>query len=131
VIFAAGFALGALRTLVLVPRLPSSSGETIAVAIELPIILTLSWLASRWLVGRFNVVQALGARLLMGATAFVLLLIGEFLLGYLGFGRSPIEQFRSYARLPDFVGLMGQLTFAAFPCGQLLLRPNSEKGTRP
>jgi hypothetical protein len=118
-IFAVGFVLGTLRVLVLVPRLPPPTGETIGVLIELPIILTLSWLACGWLIGRFTVAHAWSARLLMGATALVLLLIGEVLLGYLGFGRSPVEQFRRYANLPELFGLLGQLTFAAFPCLQL------------
>lgn len=46
VIFAAGVALGTVPVVLLIPRI----GETAAVVIELPVILTVAWIASRWLV---------------------------------------------------------------------------------
>ena len=51
IVFATGFALGTLRVLAVTPRL----GENAAVLLELPIILTLSWVACRWLISRFDV----------------------------------------------------------------------------
>jgi len=45
-VFAAGFALGVLRTVLVVTLV----GETVAVALELPIILAIAWIARRWLI---------------------------------------------------------------------------------
>jgi len=59
VVLAAGFLLGTLRVLVMVPAI----GEAGAVGLELPIMLTLSWLACRWLIARFDVAAALTPRL--------------------------------------------------------------------
>lgn len=47
-VFAAGFVLGTIRVLVLMQRM----GERTAVALELQLILSLSWLASRMIIGR-------------------------------------------------------------------------------
>lgn len=117
-----GFALGTVRVFVLLPRLDMALGETIAVLIELPIILTISWVFCRWLVERFTVVEEMGPRLLMGGLAFALLLSAEFLLGSIGFGRTLSEQLPRYRNLPELLGLAGQLAFAAFPLVQALTR---------
>ena len=42
-VFAVGFALGTIRVLTIVPRV----GEMVAIVIEVPFILAISWLASR------------------------------------------------------------------------------------
>ena len=72
--FLAGFMLGVLRVLVLAPRL----GTTGAVLIELPVILLIAWVACRSLTTRLRVPPEPGARLIMGALAFALLLVAEF-----------------------------------------------------
>jgi hypothetical protein len=62
-VFAAGFVLGVLRTLFVVPRL----GETFAVAMELPIILVVAWIACRGLTNHFVVPSRFVPRAVMGA----------------------------------------------------------------
>ena len=124
-LFAVGFALETIRLLVLLPRLDGPLGETIAVLIELPIILTISWVVCRWLADRFIVVGGAAPRLLVGSLAFALLLSAEFLLGSVGFGWTPSDQLRRYRNLPDLLGLAGQLAFAAFPLLQLLRGPRT------
>ena len=57
-VFAAGFALGVVRVLVLAPRL----GALSAVALELPLILTVSWIACGWVLKRFSVPPRAGPR---------------------------------------------------------------------
>jgi hypothetical protein len=73
-VFAAGFALGTVRVLFLVPAV----GETVAVLTELPVMLTIacrltiSWIACRFVVARLRVPAVLSDRIVMGVFAFAL-----------------------------------------------------------
>ena len=67
IIFAAGFMLGTIRVLLLIPRI----GETWAVLAELPVMMMLSWFVCGWLLRRFGVPRDWGNRLRMGGVAFV------------------------------------------------------------
>jgi len=82
IVFLCGFALGALRVLLIVPRI----GETAAVSLEAPLILTASWFASRWCVDRFNVRRMVFVRSMMGAVAFAMLMALEIGLSVIVFG---------------------------------------------
>lgn len=110
IVFASGFVLGALRVLVIAPRL----GDVGAVAVELPVMLALSWFVCRWLVER-EPVAAQTPRLMMGAVALVLLLVAEAGVSVLGFGRSLAEHLAAYGAASARLGLAGQVAFAAFP----------------
>ncbi len=72
--FGAGFMLGPLRILVLMPRV----GARVAELAELPVMIVVTWLAARWTVRRFRVPSSARLRLVMGALAFALLLAAEF-----------------------------------------------------
>ena len=113
-VFAAGFALGTARVLVLLPRV----GETTAVLLELPLILTVSWFTCRWVIARLALSGDMRARLTMGGVAFALLMIAEAALGVIGFGRPLTEHLAQYLRPAAMLGLLGQLVFAAFPAVQ-------------
>ena len=108
-VFAAGFVLGVLRTLVLVPLL----GELAAVLVELPLILTIAWLVCTRILRRWPLSppSALG----MGGIAFLLLMAAEAGLSTLLAGRSLAEHLALYSQLPHQLGLAGQLVFALFP----------------
>ncbi|MBK9572843.1 MAG: hypothetical protein IPO43_08950 [Rhodoferax sp.] len=108
-VFAAGFVLGVLRTLVLAPLL----GELTAVLMELPVILSIAWLGCTRILRRWPLLPP--AALGMGATAFLLLMGAEAGLSTLLAGRSLAEHLALYAQLPHLVGLAGQLAFALFP----------------
>lgn len=114
-IFAAGFLLGTARVLVLAPLL----SETLAVLIELPIILALSWFICRMLIERLAVPATLSVRGLMGATALTLLLVAELLMSVLLFDRTVAEFFEIYQTAGGLIGLAGQIVFALFPVIQL------------
>jgi hypothetical protein len=114
-VFAAGFALGVLRTVVVVPLL----GETVAVAMELPVILAIAWFACRWLTGGVEVPQRLAPRAAMGVVAFTLLMAGELSISLLLAGRNPIEHLQLYRQASHMVGLAGQIAFALFPILQI------------
>jgi hypothetical protein len=120
-IFAAGFVLGTLRVLVLVPRI----GAVWAEAIEVPIMLALSFLVARWQVARHGVPARLPPRLAMGGLAFILLMSAEIVLGVIGFGQPLAEVLTGYGDPRRWIGLGGQIAFGLMPV-LLLLR-----GTRP
>lgn len=109
-VFGAGFALGAVRTQVLAPRL----GVLTAVSIELPLMLAISWLACGWSLRRFTVPRAVGARAAMGALAFALLMGAELALA-LALGGSVLEYGGSWRTGAGALGLAGQLAFALMP----------------
>ena len=73
-VFGAGFVLGTIRTLWVVPRV----GTRIAELMEAPIMLVVTILAARWMVQRLAVPAAASARLGMGCIALLLLLVAEF-----------------------------------------------------
>jgi hypothetical protein len=74
--FGAGFVLGTLRTILLVPRV----GERTAELLELPVMLGVCWLAARWVARRLAVPPRIAPRLAMGVIAGASLLAAEFAL---------------------------------------------------
>jgi hypothetical protein len=118
-VFAAGFVLGVLRTLVLVPLL----GELAAVLLELPMILIIAWGVCTRILRRWPLSST--AAVGMGAIAFLLLMVAEAGLSTLLAGRSLAEHLALYAELPHQVGLAGQVAFALFPWVQ------ARRATRP
>ena len=73
-VFAAGFVLGTVRTLWLVPRL----GVRTAELMEAPIMFGISILAARWVVRHVGISPHWSRRLAMGCTALGLMLLVEF-----------------------------------------------------
>jgi hypothetical protein len=63
-------------------------GETTAVIVEAPIMLTASWFVCRWCVNRLDVRRTVAARSWMGLVAFLVLMSAEVGLGAVVFGRS-------------------------------------------
>jgi hypothetical protein len=76
-VFAAGFVLGTIRTLWVVPRL----GVRTAELAEAPIMFGISILAARWVVWHVQVSPLGSRRLAMGCIALGLMLVAEFSLG--------------------------------------------------
>ena len=111
IVFAIGFAMGALRVLVTAPRL----GETAALLAELPIMLGASWLVCGWILRRWRVGNSVAARAVMGGLAFALLMIAEAMLARFGFGRSLAVHLASYREPLALAGLAMQIVFAAIP----------------
>jgi hypothetical protein len=114
-VFAAGFVLGVMRTGLVAPLL----GDTLAVALELPIILAIAWMACRWLTRRLAVPARLVPRAAMGTTAFILLMGGEATISLLLAGRSLDEHLELYRHASHLLGLAGQMAFALFPALQI------------
>ncbi len=76
-VFGAGFVLGTIRTLWIVPRLGTRTAELM----EAPIMLALTVAAARWIVRRFAVPPIPSRRLGVGCIALGLMLFAEFRLG--------------------------------------------------
>jgi hypothetical protein len=115
--FAVGFALGMVRVLLVVPRM----GPTVAVFLEVPVILAASWWISRLCVARFKVSRAVAARLVMGVVAFLVLMLAEVTLSALLLGRSVTGYLASLTTPAGAIGLAAQLAFAGLPLIQATL----------
>jgi MFS family permease len=73
-VFSAGFILGPIRIMLLVPRL----GERWAELLEMPVMLAVIIVAARWVVEHFLLSSDPTARFCMGGLALALLLTAEF-----------------------------------------------------
>jgi hypothetical protein len=120
IVFATGFVLGTLRVIVLLPLI----GQIAAVALELPVMLAISWLACSKLATQFSVPAKIPHRLTIGAVAFGLLLLAEFGLSVFAFNRSGAEYFALSLTTSGLLGLAGQIAFGLFPLLQLRQKNN-------
>ena len=75
-VFGAGFVLGPIRILWVIPRF----GTRMAELMETPIMFVITIVAARWIVRRLSVPSIASRRLGMGWIALGLLLVGEFTL---------------------------------------------------
>lgn len=110
VVFALGFVLGTIRVIWLVPLV----GLMPATALELPVMLGASWVASGWLMRRFAITQA-GAALAMGGLAFALLMAAECTLAVALIGQTPAQWLADLRQPHALLGLAGQVVFALMP----------------
>lgn len=110
VTFAVAFVLGALRQTVVEPRL----GGLAAVALEVPILLGVSWLVAGRAVRRFAVPARAAARLAMGGVAFGLLQVSEFAFAA-ALGTPPTAYAASFFTAAGALGLAAQVAFALLP----------------
>jgi hypothetical protein len=110
-VFAIGFALGAIRVLVLVPHL----GATASVVLETPIMLAASWKVAQWSVQWFNLQPDWRSRLLMGIVAFVVLVVAELGVAVFAFGESPAQYVSGIGSIAGGIGFAAQICFAGFP----------------
>ena len=110
-VFAAGFAIGVLRVLLVEPNL----GPAWAVALELPVMLGLSAVVARWIVGVLAVEPATAPLLRTGLVALALLVAAETALGLLAFGQSVADQLAAYASPRGALTLAGQIGFGLMP----------------
>ena len=117
IVFALGFALGALRILFLAPVV----GELAAVVIEVPPMLALCWLvASRIFPGR-GLTREQGVEI--GLASFLLLQLAESALAGFPGPLTYVDNVLVYwgdLSTPRLVGLAGQVLFALFPLIHIL-----------
>ena len=108
--FAVGFALGAVRELVVAPHVSSD----LALVLETPFMAVMVWLAAGFAVRRLCVPGG-PSRLQMGLLALVLLLGAEELLTRARRGGSLLDHWASYGYLATAANLAGLIWFALAP----------------
>ncbi|MBC7477741.1 MAG: hypothetical protein H7317_06560 [Pseudorhodobacter sp.] len=91
-------------------------GALVAVALEVPLILAVSWVVPRWVLQRWPL--ELAQRVGMGVVAFGLLMLAELGLAVLLFGQSAAGFVGGWATLPGALGRAGQIGFAVVPVVQ-------------
>ena len=107
-VFGAGFVLGPIRILFIVPRF----GVRLAELMEFPVMLVLIVLAARWLVRRFQLAVHAG---LVGFLALALMIAFEFTLVLRLRGLTLSEYFRERDPVAGVVYYLMLLVFAAMP----------------
>jgi hypothetical protein len=122
-VFVVAFAVGTIRVTLVAPLL----GPLLAVLLEAPIVLAVSWHVSLCCIRRFNVSRDPRARALMGAVAFAVLMSLELGVSVLAFGETFEHYLAKYATPPGIIGLAMQVVFATLPWVQCHLR----SGTGP
>lgn len=110
-VFVIGFILGTLRVLVVTPRI----GSVAAVLLEIPLLLTASWIIAGALIKRYAITARWRSRVTMGLIAFAALMALEISLAAFGFGRSVPDQLAAMTRPDGAIGLFGQFLFACVP----------------
>jgi hypothetical protein len=109
--FSVAFVLGAVR----VTLIEAIIGQIIAVMLEVPLMLAVSWVACRWVLARWRIEPRIFDRLVMGAVAMVLLLAAELGLSMMMSGRTVAEHFALYRQLDVQIGLVAQIGYGLFP----------------
>lgn len=105
-VFALAFVLGAARVSLIAPV----TGPLIAVALEVPVVLALSWT----LAGRIDLSPTTPARAALALMSFALLMTLE-LLTALAFGQTPAQFLAAMTTPAGALGLAGQAGFALVP----------------
>lgn len=108
--------MGIIRVTLVAP----AAGAIGAVAIELFILLPVSWFASAFLVRRFRI-KDLVPRLGMGVLALGLVLAGEAVTALVRLGRTPLESLNDLRNTSASLGLIGQTIFTFMPAAQWLI----------
>jgi hypothetical protein len=115
-VFGAGFVLGAIRIMWIVPRF----GIRMAELMEAPIMFVVTILAARWIVRRLAVLPKVSSRLGMGCVGLGLMLVAEFTLVFWLRGLSISEYLASRDPVSGTVYYVMLGVFAIMP---LLVSP--------
>ena len=103
--------MGTFRMLWVAPHL----GALVAVSLELPVILSISWFLCSGCVRRFHVASRVGPRIWMGAVAFGVLMSAGRGLAIGAFGKSLAARSVAIRTARGFIGEVGQIVFALLP----------------
>lgn len=115
-VFGAGFLLGTVRVLLVVPRLGVRSAELL----EMPLMAVVVVLAARFVVRRFDLPPRLAVRLPVGVVALGLMVSAELLMAVVLQGRCVAQAITERDPVSGPVYLVLLLLFGVMPA---LLRP--------
>lgn len=110
-VMVAAFIMGAVRVTMIAPALGSVFA---AVALEVPLILTISWLMAGVVLRHFAPLSRADTWI-MGAVAFALLIISELLLAQVLAGQNAAAWVQSLFTPAGMLGLTGQILFGCIP----------------
>lgn len=110
-VYAAGFVLGSLRELVVVPIL----GRVGGVLVEAPLMIVAMVLAARFVVRRLAVPPDMASRAAVGLVAFGLLMIAEAAMSGILRGWTLGQWLGHFASIEGIISLALFLLFAAMP----------------
>lgn len=111
IVFGVGFFLGSIRVLWLVPQL----GVRYAELAEMPIMLLAVFFAARWVTQYFAVPPVTSARLMVGSSALICLLIVEFTVVLWLQGMSIAESFANRDPISGAAYLVSLILFSLMP----------------
>jgi hypothetical protein len=107
-VFAAAFVLGAVRVTLVAPQ----TGPLLAVALEVPLVLALSWVVAGRVLSRWPLTS--NRRPALALLAFAILMLLE-LATALVFGQTPLQFLTAMTTPAGALGLAGQIGFALIP----------------
>ncbi len=122
-VFGAGFVLGPIRILWLVPRV----GVRTAELLETPIMVLVTVLAARWVIRHYNVQPAFATRPGIGVIALSFMVVAEFGLGFVLRGISVSEYITNRDPISGTVYFLALGLFAFMPA---LVLQRSTRATR-
>ena len=110
-VFGAGFVLGTIRVLLIVPHV----GDRAAELLEMPLMLLATVLAARWITRRFSEPRTSMSRLAIGGIALSLMLAAEIAVGIGLRGLTAAEVILNRDPVSGTAYYLSLLLFAAMP----------------
>jgi hypothetical protein len=110
-VYACGIATGVVREFFITPR----TGLTLALWIELPVMVGASFLAARFVVRRFGIMNYLQDRLNLGLLGLALLVVAEEIMSLALRGISVFTIWAHFSVLAGIANFSGLLLFALMP----------------
>jgi hypothetical protein len=111
VLLAAGLVLSVIRTFWIAPL----SGQLVAVWLEAPVILAVSWTACGWVAEQLDLSESFLDRLTMGGVALAGVIGVEAFVAIVGDRQTLRDYVLTNGRIGVLLGLLAQLGFAGFP----------------
>jgi hypothetical protein len=111
IVYLCGFASGVVREFFITPR----TGLTLALWIELPVMVSASFLAARFVIRRFAVESYPPVRLSLGLLALALLVVAEEIMSWAIRGVSVFTLWAHFSVLAALANFAGLLLFAIMP----------------